>query len=122
MAVKVLAAAGNEKVCSIASARSKSSWTSGLHAIGKCTSPKFSKAFARGGSSAIVAMHKHVISAARQSCDRSFQAPKEKRAVNKRLVLRMTIPLVSLLNTSKRRRHQQQLGHIHTTKVATEEL
>ena len=39
MAVKVLAAAGNEKVCSIATARSNSFWTPALQAMGKCTSP-----------------------------------------------------------------------------------
>src|SRR5215510_9929 len=91
MAVKVLAAAGNEKVCSIASARSNSSWTSGLQAIGKCTSPKFSKAFARGGSSAIAAMHKHrhVISAPPRNCRRCFKVHQNERAGNKRLILRI---------------------------------
>src|SRR5215813_10403895 len=47
-AVNVLAAAGNEKACSIASARSNSPWTPALQATGKCTFPKSSRAFAGG--------------------------------------------------------------------------
>src|SRR5262249_38285094 len=44
-AINVLAAAGNEKVCSIASARSNSSWTAALQATRKCTLPKRLSAF-----------------------------------------------------------------------------
>src|SRR5262249_5971876 len=47
MAVKVLAAAGNEKVCSIATARSNFPWTPALQATGKCTSPNCSWRFSR---------------------------------------------------------------------------
>src|SRR5262245_14440840 len=64
-AMNVLAAAGNENACSIASARSNSPWTPALQAIGKCTFPKSSRALACG---AAITRQETISAAKRRGC------------------------------------------------------